>query len=63
MVSAAVLAEMQLLQHLGPLHAGEGILTALLALVPFLLLAVVVGVMTRRDRARDAGDSSVERRS
>lgn len=41
------------LQHLGPLHPVETVLTFVLAFVPFVLLAVVVWVRNRQDAAED----------
>ena len=41
------------LQHLGPLHPAETVLTFLLAFAPFVVLAVVVWVRRRQDAAED----------
>ncbi|HET7326162.1 MAG TPA: hypothetical protein VFJ14_02635 [Nocardioidaceae bacterium] len=38
------------LMHLGPLHAGEAYAMTALALAPFVLLAIVITVVSRRDR-------------
>jgi hypothetical protein len=43
------------LQHLGPLHTQEKVLTYLLAFAPFVLLALVVWVRHRQDAAEEAG--------
>lgn len=37
------------LMHLGELHAYEKLLVGVIAFGPFVVLAVVVGVMRRRD--------------
>jgi hypothetical protein len=50
MTAAAVLA---VLQHLGPLHAQEKVLTLVLAFAPFVLLAAVVWLRRRQDAAED----------
>jgi len=47
--------------HLGGLHPYETLLLALLAFGPFVVLAVVVVVMRRRDLAED-GEETSERR-
>jgi Na+-translocating ferredoxin:NAD+ oxidoreductase RnfE subunit len=39
--------------HLGALHPYETVLLAVLAFGPFVVLAVVVAVLRRRDIARD----------
>ena len=41
------------LQHLGPLHAQEKVLTYVLAFAPFVVLAVVVWIRRRQDAAED----------
>jgi hypothetical protein len=38
------------LLHLGPLHPAEAYLTTALALAPFVVVAVVVALVSRRDR-------------
>ncbi len=43
--------------HLGQLHAYETALLALLAFGPFVVLAVVVTVLRRRDLAEDEQES------
>lgn len=50
MTAAAVAA---VLQHLGPLHAQEKVLTLLLAFAPVVLLAAVVWLRRRQDAAED----------
>lgn len=40
----------QALMHLGPLHAGEAYLMTAAALAPFVVLAIIVAVVSRRDR-------------
>ena len=47
--------------HLGQLHAYEAALLALLAFGPFVVLAVVVGLMRRRDAEDERRDGEVER--
>lgn len=47
--------------HLGQLHAYETALLALLAFGPFVVLAVVVAVMRRRDAEDERRDGEVER--
>jgi membrane protein implicated in regulation of membrane protease activity len=44
------MAAMVTVLHLGALHPVEALLTAALALAPFAILAVVVTVVSRRDR-------------
>lgn len=39
-------------EHMGALHPYEHVLVLLLAFGPFVLLAVVVAVVRRRDRAQ-----------
>lgn len=39
----------QVLMHLGELHAYEKLLVAIIAVGPFVVLALVVAVMRRRD--------------
>ena len=41
-------------QHLGALHPVESLVMVTLALVPFAILAVVVAVVSRRDRRAEA---------
>jgi hypothetical protein len=41
--------------HLGALHPVESWALAALAVVPFVVLAVVVALASRRDRRADAG--------
>jgi hypothetical protein len=41
------------LQHLGPLHAQEKVLTYVLAFAPFVVLAAVVWLRHRQDAAED----------
>jgi cytochrome c-type biogenesis protein CcmH/NrfF len=43
--------------HLGTLHPVETLVMALLALAPFVILAVVVTVVSRRDRRAEAAQS------
>lgn len=38
------------LMHLGPLHPVEAYLMTALALGPFIVLAIVIAVVSRRDR-------------
>lgn len=47
-----------ILLHLGALHPVEKILTLVLAFGPFLVLAVVVVVRRRQDRAAELADSA-----
>lgn len=42
--------------HLGDLHAYETVLLAILAFGPFVVLAVVVYILRRRDLADEAAD-------
>ncbi|HET9860633.1 MAG TPA: hypothetical protein VFQ19_12710 [Nocardioidaceae bacterium] len=42
--------------HLGDLHAYETVLLAILAFGPFVVLAVVVYIIRRRDLADEAAD-------
>lgn len=42
--------------HLGDLHAYETVLLAILAFGPFVVLAVVVYIIRRRDLADEASD-------
>ena len=44
--------------HLGPLHAYETVLVLLLAFGPFLVLAVVVFILRRRDISDQERDRS-----
>jgi hypothetical protein len=48
------MAPMALAQHLGALHPAETLAMAALALGPFVILAVVVTVVSRRDRRVDS---------
>ena len=47
--STFLAAAAPVLLHLGELHRYEKLLVALIAFVPFVVLAVVVAVMRRRD--------------
>jgi hypothetical protein len=49
------------LLHLGALHGYEKLLVAVIAVGPFLVLAVVVSVLRRRDLAADRRTTTVER--
>jgi hypothetical protein len=52
-------APMVLAQHLGALHPLETLAMAALTLGPFVVLAVVVAVVSRRDRrAESAGQAT-----
>ena len=44
------------LQHLGPLHPVERILTLLLAFGPFVLLALTIWITRRRNAEDPSGD-------
>ena len=46
------------LQHLGPLHEQEKVLTVVLAFAPFVLLALVIVVRRRQDAAEDDADAA-----
>lgn len=50
MEAAGLLA---VLQHLGPLHPQEKVLTLVLAFAPFVLLAAVIWLRHRQDAAED----------
>ncbi|MPZ97079.1 MAG: hypothetical protein GEU96_19750 [Propionibacteriales bacterium] len=39
--------------HLGSLHAAEGYALAIFALGPFVVLAIVITIVSRRDRAAE----------
>ncbi len=41
------------LQHLGPLHTWETVLTYVLAIAPFVLLGVVIWIRRRQDTAAE----------
>lgn len=43
-------AQASVLMHMGPLHAGEAYAITIFALAPFVVLAVVITVVSRRDR-------------
>jgi hypothetical protein len=47
--------------HMGGLHTYEKALVALIAFGPFVVLAVVVYVLRRRDDAREAADLEARR--
>lgn len=49
--------------HLGGLHPYEQALTLLLAFGPFVVLAAVVAVRRRQDRAEDAATAAEQRPS
>ena len=46
----------QVLQHLGPLHAQEKALTYVLAFAPFALLGFVIWWRHRQDAAEDTAE-------
>ena len=48
--------------HLGGLHPNETALLGLLAFGPFVLLAVVVAVLRRRDAREETGDAGAPER-
>lgn len=48
----------QVLQHLGPLHAQERALTYVLAFAPFVLLGFVIWWRHRQDAAEDDAGSA-----
>jgi hypothetical protein len=43
------------LLHLGALHPAEAYLMTALALAPFVVVAVIIAVVSRRDRRTDDG--------
>lgn len=45
--------------HLGALHPMETLVMAVLALGPFVILALVVTVVSRRDRRTETGEPEV----
>ena len=52
---------MALAQHLGALHPAETLAMTALTVGPFVVLAVVVAVVSRRDRRSDADGAQATR--